>query len=121
MSQLPACVSFARALLMGPPPAGNLAVPVFAHGSLVVELYTPTRQDPQVSHDRDEIYVVARGTGSFSIGADRCAVETGTFIFVNAGQPHHFDTFSEDFAVWVFFYGPKGGEAPPATDAEPGS
>src|SRR5262245_58274394 len=34
-------VDFAAALKAGPPPVGNLAVPIFAHGALVVELYTP--------------------------------------------------------------------------------
>jgi hypothetical protein len=33
----------ARAL--GPPPAGNLAVAVFGHGTLEAELYTPSGQD----------------------------------------------------------------------------
>lgn len=51
---LSAHVSLAEALVKGPPPPGNLAVPVFAHGSL-----------------------------------EEC---------------------SADFAVWVFFYGPRGGE-----------
>ena len=105
------CVSLAEALLMGPPPAGNLAVPVFAHGSLVVELYTPKGYDPQTPHDRDEVYLVARGTGVLSDGMARHAIAAGSFIFVKAGQAHRFEDFSEDFAVWVFFYGPSGGEA----------
>ena len=54
-------VSFAQALSQGPPPAGNLAVPIFSHGSLVVELYTPVGHDPQKPHARDEAYFVARG------------------------------------------------------------
>lgn len=103
-------VSLAEALLMGPPPAGNLAVPVFAHGSLEVELYTPKGRDPQKPHDRDEIYLVARGRGMFFDGARRHPVEAGSFLFVAAGQPHRFEEFSPDFAVWVFFYGPRGGE-----------
>jgi Cupin domain len=105
-------VTLAEALSQGPPPAGNLAVPVFAHGSLEVELYTPTGVDPQQPHDRDEVYVVARGTGNFFDGESRHPVEPGTFLFVAAGQPHRFEGFSADFAVWVFFYGPRGGERP---------
>ena len=27
-----------------------------------------------------------------------------------AGVEHRFENFSDDFAVWVFFYGPEGGE-----------
>jgi mannose-6-phosphate isomerase-like protein (cupin superfamily) len=105
-------VSLAAALRAGPPPAGNLAVPIFAHGSLEVELYSPGAEDVQNPHERDEVYVVARGTGLFFDGRERQSVAPGSFIFVAAGQPHRFEGFSSDFAVWVFFYGPSGGESP---------
>jgi mannose-6-phosphate isomerase-like protein (cupin superfamily) len=105
------CVSLADALLKGPPPPGNLAVPVFSHGSLVAELYTPKGHDPQTPHGRDEVYVVVRGSGFFFNGASRSAIDVGSFVFAAAGQPHRFEDFSDDFAVWVFFYGPSGGEA----------
>jgi mannose-6-phosphate isomerase-like protein (cupin superfamily) len=95
---------------MGPPPPGNLAVPVFSHGSLEAEVYSPKGHDPQQPHRRDEVYVVARGTGMFFDGEQRYAVAPGSFIFVAAGQPHRFEDFTDDFAVWVFFYGPDGGE-----------
>lgn len=103
-------VSLEEALSKGPPPAGNLAVPIFAHGSLEVELYTPEGRDFQKPHDRDEIYLIARGTGKFFNGGRSRPVEPGTFLFVAAGQPHRFEDFSPDFATWVLFYGPKGGE-----------
>ena len=106
-------VSLAEALTKGPPPPGNLAVPIFAHGSLVVELYSPQGHDPQKPHARDEIYFVARGHGFFFDGLKQHAVEPGSFLFVPAGQPHRFENFSSDFAVWVAFYGPEGGEAAP--------
>ena len=35
---------------------------------------------------------------------------SGSFVFVAAGQEHRFEQFSADFAVWVFFFGPEGGE-----------
>jgi mannose-6-phosphate isomerase-like protein (cupin superfamily) len=104
-------VSLSKALSAGPPPGGNLAVPIFSHGSLVVELYTPTGNDPQKPHTRDEVYFVARGNGAFVDGTNRYAIEPGSFLFVPAGQPHRFEDFSTDFAVWVAFYGPEGGEA----------
>jgi len=75
-----------------------------------VEFYAPVGKDPQTPHIRDEVYVVARGTGFFHNGTDRHEVHTGSFIFVPAGQEHRFEAFSSDFAVWVLFYGPKGGE-----------
>ena len=105
-------VSLAKALRAGPPPAGNLAVPIFAHGSLEVELYSPKAEDTQKPHGRDEVYLVAGGTGLFFDGSERQPVAPGSFIFVAAGQPHRFEGFSSDFAVWVFFYGPSGGESP---------
>jgi mannose-6-phosphate isomerase-like protein (cupin superfamily) len=104
-------VSLKEALSKGPPPPGNLAVPIFSHGSLAVELYTPVGHDPQAPHARDEIYFVTRGEGFFFDGERRNPVEAGTFIFVPAGRVHRFEGFSSDFAVWVAFYGPEGGEA----------
>ena len=103
--------SLAAALAKGPPPPGNLAVPVFTHGTLEVEMYSPVGEDRQTPHDRDEVYVVARGTASFFDGESRYPVEAGEFLFVAAGQPHRFESFSSDFAVWVIFYGPPGGES----------
>ena len=83
-------IGLADALSKGPPPPGNLAVPIFAHGSLVVELYSPSGSDPQ----REQ----------------RHSVEAGSFLFVPAGHVHRFEDFSSDFVVWVVFYGPEGGE-----------
>lgn len=103
-------VGLNEALSKGPPPAGNLAVPILAHGSLVVEMYMPLGHDPQKPHTRDEVYFVARGKGFFFDGVKRHAVESGSFLFVPAGQVHRFEDFSTDFAVWVAFYGPEGGE-----------
>lgn len=103
-------ISLMDALKMGPPPAGNLAVPVFNHGSMEAELYTPSGTDPQQPHTRDEIYLVARGSGGFFDGRRLLSVQAGSFIFVPAGVPHRFENFSKDFAVWVLFYGPEGGE-----------
>ena len=104
-------VSLAEALSKGPPPTGNLAVPIFSHGSLVVELYTPVGHDPQKPHTRDEVYFVTRGKGLFFDGEQRLSVEAGSFLFVPAGHTHRFEDVSSDFVVWVAFYGPEGGES----------
>jgi mannose-6-phosphate isomerase-like protein (cupin superfamily) len=104
-------VGLAEALAKDPPPPGNLAVPIFAHGSLIVELYTPVGHDPQKPHTRDEIYFVTRGTGFFFDGERRHSVEPGSFLFIPAGDVHRFEDFSSDFVVWVAFYGPEGGES----------
>ena len=104
-------VSLENALARGGPPPGDLAVPIFAHGSLEAELYAPRDTDPQRPHSRDEVYVVASGNGQFFDGSARHPVRSGSFIFVPAGQDHRFEQFTSDFAVWVFFYGPEGGES----------
>jgi len=94
------------------PPAGALSSPVFEHGTLLLKLYAPRGRDEQVPHTRDELYVVAQGSGVFVNGDERHAFASGDALFVPAGVPHRFESFSDDFAVWVMFYGPKGGEQP---------
>lgn len=34
----------------------------------------------------------------------------GDLLFVPAGVVHRFEEFTDDFATWVMFYGPEGGE-----------
>jgi mannose-6-phosphate isomerase-like protein (cupin superfamily) len=84
---------------------------VFTHGSLSVEIYKPAEVDLQAPHTRDEVYVVIAGTGYFVSGATRAPFGPGAFLFVPAGVVHRFEDFSPDFATWVLFYGPEGGEA----------
>ena len=96
---------------------GDVASPfveLFEHGSLVVEFYAPDGVDRQTPHTRDELYVVASGTGWFVNGPSRERFEPGEVLFVPAGVEHRFEDFTEDFATWVFFYGPEGGEQPGA-------
>jgi len=83
---------------------------LFEHGSLEVEIYAPEGRDPQQPHTRDELYVVISGTGYFLNGSERHPFKPGDLLFVLAGVVHRFEEFSDDFAVWVMFYGPEGGE-----------
>lgn len=87
---------------------------LFRHGTLEVEIYKPDGVDRQRPHDRDEVYVVISGDGWFVNGATRNRFEAGEVLFVPAGVEHRFEDFSADFSTWVFFYGPRGGEAGPA-------
>lgn len=83
---------------------------LFRHGTLEVEVYRPRRVDRQQPHERDEVYVVIAGHGSFVNGDARQPFAPGDLLFVPAGATHRFEDFSEDFATWVIFYGPEGGE-----------
>ena len=42
----------------------------------------------------------------------RCAIRSREHdvLFVKSGDVHRFEDFSDDLLVWVFFYGPEGGE-----------
>lgn len=88
----------------------NLFTEVFKHGTLVVEFYKPVKVDNQKPHDRDEIYVIASGTGIFNNGGEKWEFKPGDFLFVPAYTEHWFENFTDDFATWVIFYGPVGGE-----------
>ena len=100
----------AEALGAVPGPDGKRYRELFRHGSLQVEIYRPVGSDPQSPHTRDEGYVVIQGTGTFVIEGQRLPFGPGDFLFAPARVPHRFEDFSDDFAVWVLFYGPEGGE-----------
>jgi mannose-6-phosphate isomerase-like protein (cupin superfamily) len=85
---------------------------LYSHGSLSVEIYKPVNVDHQQPHTRDEVYVIAEGSGYFINGETRARFEKGEVLFVPAGAVHRFENFTDDFSTWVFFYGPEGGESP---------
>jgi mannose-6-phosphate isomerase-like protein (cupin superfamily) len=90
--------------------AGGEFTTLYRHGTLEVEIYRPVGTDQQKPHRRDELYVVISGTGAFLHGPERTPFRAGDVLFVEAGIEHRFVDFTEDFATWVFFYGPDGGE-----------
>src|SRR5262249_32034900 len=103
-------VTLEEAAALLPTPEGKRSAAVFEHGTLQVKLYAPRGSDAQQPHSRDELYVVARGEGWFLNGEHRHRFATHDVLFAKAGVPHRFEEFSDDFLVWVFFYGPEGGE-----------
>lgn len=105
-------VSAAEAMQQLPTTDGKRSVAVFRHGTLEVKMYAPRGTDPQTSHSRDEVYVVASGSGLFNLNGRREPFRPGDFLFAPAGVEHRFEDFTDDFATWVLFYGPEGGEAP---------
>jgi len=97
-------------LLVAERTEGLPSAAVFEHGTLQVKMYSPKEFDRQTEHTRDEVYLVARGSGWFVNGDDRHPFQTGDMLFVPAGVSHRFEEFTDDFCTWVFFYGPEGGE-----------
>ena len=108
-----------------PNDAGRATALTLAHGSMELRWFAPKEHDPQEPHDRDELYVVVSGTGVFmravesfpfddtsllTQGEERVRFGPGDVLFVAAGTVHRFEEFSEDFATWIVFYGPEGGE-----------
>lgn len=92
---------------------------VFGHGSLSIEIYAPRGHDPQTPHTRDEVYVVVSGHGRFFCDGETRDFAPGELLFVQAGVEHRFLDFSDDFATWVLFYGPEGGERPASVAIPP--
>jgi len=75
-----------------------------------VEIYRPVNTDTQTPHLQDELYVIISGSGEFFNNGERSAIRQGDVLFVPAGVEHRFENFTNDFATWVIFYGPNGGE-----------
>ena len=91
---------------------GALFTQLMQHGTMTVEYYAPQGADLQTPHRQDELYVIASGTGTFFRDGVRVPFAQGDVLFVPAGMEHRFEQFSADFATWVIFYGPDGGEQP---------
>ena len=93
--------------------AGNDGAPfikLIEHGSMSVEIYRPVKTDRQTPHLQDELYVIISGKGEFFNNGEQFSFSPGDVLFVPAGIEHRFENFTEDFATWVIFYGPNGGE-----------
>jgi len=89
---------------------GALFLKVLEHGTMTVEIYRPVKADMQTPHLQDELYVIISGTGNFVNNGERAPFQPGDVLFVAAGTDHRFENFTDDFAAWVIFYGPLGGE-----------
>jgi mannose-6-phosphate isomerase-like protein (cupin superfamily) len=103
-------IPLAEAIKNVPQSDGRRWAALFQHGTLEIEIYAPRGNDPQQPHKKDEVYVVAQGSGEFACGRERVQFVAGDLLFVPAGETHQFEKFSDDFVAWVIFYGPDGGE-----------
>jgi mannose-6-phosphate isomerase-like protein (cupin superfamily) len=86
---------------------GRLSRLAFGTGEVELRYYAPQGEDRQVPHDRDELYFVASGSGTFERAGQRVAFAEGDVLFAAAGEAHRFVEFSPGFATWVLFYGPR--------------
>jgi mannose-6-phosphate isomerase-like protein (cupin superfamily) len=80
---------------------------LIAQADFDVGMYRPVKEDDQTPHRRDEIYIVAAGTGDFVCAGECSEFASGDIFFVPAGIEHRFQNFSQDFATWVVFMGAR--------------
>jgi hypothetical protein len=99
-----------RAAMPADPAAMRFAY-LLKYGSMKLGYYAQTDQDRQQPHAQDELYVIASGTADFLREGERVACAAHDVLFVEAGVAHRFEAMSPDFAAWVMFWGPDGGEA----------
>jgi len=52
------------------------------------------------------VYVIVRGQGVLFHDGRRDAFDAGDLLYVAAGVEHRFESYTDDLAVWVIFYGP---------------
>jgi mannose-6-phosphate isomerase-like protein (cupin superfamily) len=90
-----------------PLPPGRLSKLAFETGEVELRFYAPAGTDNQVPHDRDELYFVLHGSGTFVRESERAQFTPGDVLFAAAGEHHRFTDFSPDLTLWVLFYGAK--------------
>jgi mannose-6-phosphate isomerase-like protein (cupin superfamily) len=90
--------------------SNQLFATLFQHVSLSVEVYKPIEKDLQQPHAKDKVYIIISGSGEFINGDTKTNFQSGDLLFVPAFTPHQFVNFTNNFATWVIYYGPKGGE-----------
>jgi len=98
-------MSLAAALAL--PRTPGRSAEVFVDNDLEVRFAARPTDGPQVPHLRDELYFVAAGTGRYRVEDKVTAVGAGDVLFCAAHVAHGFEEISEDFSVWVIFYGPE--------------
>jgi mannose-6-phosphate isomerase-like protein (cupin superfamily) len=76
----------------------------FTKGDFELEFFAPRGKDYQTPHDKDEFYIVARGTADLLIENERFSCAAGDALFVPAQTAHHFENMSDDFATWAIFF-----------------
>jgi hypothetical protein len=104
MDRTPPPMSLAAALAL--PRTPGRSSEVFIDGDLEIRFAARPTNGPQVPHQRDEVYVVAAGTGGYRVQDTVTEVAPGDILFCAAHLEHGFEDISDNFCVWVIFYGP---------------
>jgi len=104
MDRTPAPISLATA--RGLPWKPGRSAEAFVDGDLEIRFTPRPTNGPQAPHRRDEVYIVASGSGFYRVDGKRTAVGPGDICFAAAHAGHGFEDFTEDFAIWIIFYGP---------------
>lgn len=105
MDRTPVPVSLAAALAL--PRTPGRSAEVFVDGDLEIRFAARPTDGPRVPHARDEVYFVAAGTANYRLGDNVTPVGAGDVLFAEAREAHGFEGNSQDFSVWVVFYGPE--------------
>ena len=105
MDRTPPPVSLAAALAL--PFTPGRSAEVFVDGDLELRFALHPSNGPQVPHLKDELYFIARGTARYRVEDTVTSVGPGDALFCAAHVAHGFEDPSDDFCVWVLFYGPQ--------------
>jgi mannose-6-phosphate isomerase-like protein (cupin superfamily) len=76
----------------------------FSKGSFELEFFAPRGKDYQTPHEKDEFYIIVRGSADLLIEGEKFSCTVGDALFVPAKVPHHFENMTNDFATWVIFF-----------------
>ena len=80
---------------------------IIENQDMQIRYYSPKKKDTQVPHQQDEVYVIAKGSGTFVRNNVGISFHIGDIIFVPKNEHHYFKDYTDDFATWVIFYGSK--------------
>src|SRR5690349_13929885 len=105
MDCTPAPLSLAAALAL--PRTPGRSAEAFVDGDLEVRFAARPTNGPQIPHARDELYFVAAGSARYRVEDRVDDVGPGDLLFCAARTAHGFEDMSDDFCVWVLFYGPQ--------------
>lgn len=85
--------------------AGRLYLEFLSVPALSLGLYALPAggTDPQTPHTEDEVYYVASGRATITVGNEEQAVRPGSLVYVAAGVPHRFHSITENLTVLAFF------------------